>query len=91
MKYSLLITKEVEGLQPTSPTASRPTVINTKSFMVDVLTDTNVQASDIKNRIKGQLHLTNVKSEQLCLRGATVSIPDSTVVTNGRLDYYVTV
>jgi hypothetical protein len=91
MKYSLLITKDVQGIQPTSPTASKPVTISTNCFITDLLTDTNVQASDIKTLIKNQLHLVNVKSEELCLRGATVSIPDSTVVTNDRLDYYVTV
>jgi len=91
MKYSLLITKDVQGIQPISTTASKPVTISNNCFMTDLLADSNIQASDIKTRIKSQLNLTNVKKEELCLRGATVSIPDSTVVTNDRLDYYVTV
>ena len=91
MKYSILVSKSKQSVEPVSSTASATTISSNNWFYIDILSVTQSVASEIKTDIKQKLNLRSVKSEELCLGGTTASIPDSTLVSDLKLDYYVVI
>ena len=91
MLYTILTRKIIQVTEPTSMTSSSTYVSNDNYFYIDINSDKAIKGSELKNRIKSKLSLTNVLSENLCISGLTASLRDGSLVSNNFLDYTVTV